>query len=71
MVGIPAGSWPRDGRVRERFSGPVAGVGSTSVVRVAVGRWGDSPQGPFADVMVEYAARHRVLQAPTSECVIS
>ncbi|WP_210443339.1 hypothetical protein [Nocardioides sp. SYSU D00065] len=54
----------RAGRVRERFTGRIAGVGSTSGVRVVVGRWDDSPWGPFADVMVEDAAGHRVLLAP-------
>jgi hypothetical protein len=51
-------------RVRERFTGRIAGVGSTSGVRIVVGRWDDSPWGPFADVMVEDAAGHRVLLAP-------
>ncbi|MCP3421363.1 hypothetical protein [Nocardioides pinisoli] len=52
-------------RVRERFTGRIAGVGSTSGVRVVVGRWDDSPWGAFADVMVEDAADHRVLLAPS------
>ncbi|NYE38362.1 hypothetical protein F4692_003510 [Nocardioides cavernae] len=51
--------------MRERFTGRIAGVGSTSGTRVVVGRWDDSPWGPFADVMVEDAAGHRVLLAPT------
>lgn len=51
-------------RVRERFTGRIAGVGSTSGVRVVVGRWDRSPWGAFADVMVEDAAGHRVLLAP-------
>jgi hypothetical protein len=55
----------RPGRVRERFTGRIAGVGSTSGVRVVVGRWDDSPWGPFADVMVEDASGHRVLLAPS------
>ena len=41
------------GRVRERFAGRIAGVGSTSGVRIVVGRWDDGPWGSFADVMVE------------------
>ncbi|PUA80066.1 hypothetical protein [Nocardioides currus] len=49
---------------RERFSGQIAGVGSTSGVRVVVGRWAASPWGAFADVMVEDATGHRVLLAP-------
>ena len=51
-------------RVRERFTGRIAGVGSTSGTRVVVGRWDASPWGSFADVMVEDAAGHRVLLAP-------
>ncbi|WP_210437767.1 hypothetical protein [Nocardioides xinjiangensis] len=54
----------RTGRVRERFTGRIAGVGSSSGVRVVVGRWDDSPWGPFTDVMVEDASGHRVLLAP-------
>lgn len=48
----------------QRFSGGIAGVGSTSGVRVVVGRWPTSPLGSFADAMVETAAGHRVLLAP-------
>lgn len=50
--------------MRERFSGRIAGVGSASGVRVVVGRWDEGPWGPFADLMVEDAAGHRVLVAP-------
>ncbi|CAM3519108.1 hypothetical protein [Nocardioides zeicaulis] len=50
--------------LRERFRGRIAGVGSTSGVRVVVGRWDASPWGPFADVMVEDASGHRMLLAP-------
>ena len=53
------------GRIRERFEGRIAGVGSTSGVRVVVGRWDASPWGAFADVMIEDAAGHRVLLAPS------
>lgn len=52
---------------RSRFAGAIAGVGTTSGVRVVVGRWRASPYGGFADAMVETAAGHRVLLAPTSE----
>ena len=52
---------------RHRFTGAIAGVGSTSGVRVVVGRWRESPFGPFADAMVETAAGHRVLIAPTRD----
>jgi hypothetical protein len=55
------------GRVRERFSGRIAGVGSTSGVRVVVGRWDDGPWGSFADLMVEDATGHRVLVAPDEQ----
>lgn len=54
----------RASRVRERFTGRIAGVGSTSGVRIVVGRWDDGPWGSFTDVMVEDAAGHRVLLAP-------
>jgi hypothetical protein len=54
----------RGTRVRERFTGRIAGVGSTSGVRIVIGRWDDGPWGPFADLMVEDATGHRVLVAP-------
>ena len=54
----------RAATVRERFTGRIAGMGSTSGVRVVVGRWDDGPWGAFADLMVEDAAGHRVLVAP-------
>ncbi|MBL0747674.1 hypothetical protein [Nocardioides baculatus] len=57
----------RPGRIRERFSGRIAGVGSTSGIRVVVGRWDDGPWGPFADVMLEDASGHRVLLAPSEQ----
>lgn len=57
----------RSGRVRERFTGHIAGVGSTSGVRIVVGRWDDGPWGPFADLMVEDAKGHRVLVAPDAQ----
>ena len=47
-----------------RFRGQIAGVGTTSGVRVVVGGWDESPFGAFADAMVETAAGHRVLVAP-------
>jgi len=52
---------------RHRFRGAIAGVGTTSGVRVVVGRWPESPLGGFADAMVETADRRRVLLAPTEE----
>jgi len=50
-----------------RFRGAIAGVGTTSGVRVVVGRWDESPFGAFVDVMVETAGGHRVLLAPSVE----
>lgn len=50
---------------RRRFRGQIAGVGSTSGVRVVVGRWVDTPLGAFGDAMVEGPDGHRVLVAPT------
>ena len=50
--------------MRQRFRGRIAGVGSTSGVRVVVGHWLKTPFGSFADAMVETAAGHRVLLAP-------
>ena len=54
-------------RVRQRFRGRIAGVGSTSGTRVVVGHWTDTPLGAFADAMVETPAGHRVLLAPRQE----
>lgn len=50
--------------MRQRFSGAIAGTGSTSGVRVVVGHWHDTPLGAFSDAMVETADGHRVLLAP-------
>ena len=52
---------------RSRFRGHIAGLGSTSGIRVVVGHWPDTPLGPFSDAMVETAAGHRVLLAPRPE----
>lgn len=51
----------------QRFRGHIAGVGSTSGVRVVIGSWHTTPLGAFGDAMVETAAGHRVLLAPTPE----
>lgn len=48
----------------QRFEGRIAGLGSTSGVRVVVGWWQQTPWGEFADAMVEEPAGHRVLVAP-------
>ncbi len=47
------------------FDGSIAGLGTTSGVRLVLGSWTASSLGPFADVMVETAAGHRLLIAPT------
>ncbi|MBB6628029.1 hypothetical protein H5V45_11940 [Nocardioides sp. KIGAM211] len=54
-------------RTRSRFHGAIAGVGSTSGVRVVVGHWHDTPLGRFSDAMVETPDGHRVLLAPRRE----
>jgi hypothetical protein len=51
----------------QRFHGQIAGVGSTSGVRVVVGWWHRTPLGSFADAMVESAGGHRLLLAPSAE----
>lgn len=58
MMGVGAG---------QRFEGHIAGVGSTSGVRVVLGWWHEGPFGPFCDAMVERADGHRLLLAPTRE----
>ena len=52
---------------RQRFRGRIAGVGSTSGIRVVVGWWHESPFGPFADAMVERPDGRRILVAPTEQ----
>ncbi|HET6154288.1 MAG TPA: hypothetical protein VFE15_15195 [Marmoricola sp.] len=52
---------------RSRFRGEIVGVGSTSGVRIVVGRWRSSPLGTFADVMIETAEGQRVLLAPSQQ----
>ncbi len=52
---------------RLRFTGAIAGLGLAEGTRLVVGRWTDSPFGPFADVMVERANGHRVLLAPSRD----
>jgi hypothetical protein len=52
---------------RDRFVGAIAGVGSTSGVRVVVGSWHASPLGVFADVMVAEPSGRRVLLAPDGD----
>ena len=50
-----------------RFHGRIAGVGSSSGVRVVVGSWDRTPLGSFGDAMVETPAGHRLLLAPSPE----
>jgi hypothetical protein len=50
----------------DRFDGWIAGLGTTSGLRVVIGRWPRSPLGAVADVMVERADGHRVLLAPSA-----
>lgn len=51
----------------QRFDGEICGFGTTSGVRVVIGRWADSPYGSFADAMVERRDGVRVLIAPSAE----
>ncbi|WP_228994839.1 hypothetical protein [Streptomyces sp. DH8] len=50
---------------RLRFDGWIAGVGTSSGVRLVVGHWPRSPFGAFSDVMVEHPGGRRVLLAPS------
>lgn len=50
-----------------RFVGRIAGVGTTTGVRIVVGMWNSSPLGRFTDVMIETGAGHRILLAPSDE----
>ena len=50
-----------------RFRGRIAGLGTTSGVRVVVGWWDESPYGAFADVMLAEADGTRRLLAPSEE----
>jgi hypothetical protein len=52
---------------RDRFIGRIAGVGTTSGVRVVVGRWDQSPWGSFTDVMLAQSDGLRVLLAPSGQ----
>ncbi|MDQ1483145.1 MAG: hypothetical protein QOF35_1221 [Actinomycetota bacterium] len=49
-----------------RFVGQIAGLGSSSGMRLVVGMWHESPFGPFGDVMIQQADGHRILLAPTA-----
>lgn len=54
-------------RSRHRFRGRIAGVGTTSGVRVVVGHWHQSPLGAFSDVMLAEPDGRRHLLAPSTE----
>lgn len=45
------------------FTGHIAGLGTSSGVRIVVGAWSESPYGSFADAMIEDASGHRTLLA--------
>lgn len=49
-----------------RFRGTIAGLGSTSGLRIVVGAWSDTPYGAFADVMLAEPDGTRRLLAPTA-----
>jgi hypothetical protein len=53
--------------VHQRFDGEICGFGTTSGVRVVIGRWAKSPYGSFADAMVEHPDGGRVLVAPDAD----
>ncbi|MFD5573619.1 hypothetical protein [Streptomyces cadmiisoli] len=50
-----------------RFEGWIAGLGTSSGMRVVLGHWQRSPFGAFSDVMLERADGERLLLAPTRE----
>ncbi|GAA4263699.1 hypothetical protein [Dactylosporangium darangshiense] len=54
-------------RLRLRFDGWIAGLGTASGTRLVVGNWPVSPFGPVTDVMLERADGHRLLLAATSD----
>lgn len=49
------------------FDGWIAGLGTSSGLRIVVGHWSASPYGPMSDVMVERPDGRRLLLAPTEE----
>lgn len=51
----------------ERFRGEICGFGTTSGHRIVIGRWPESPFGPFADVMWEAPDGTRTLLAPSQQ----
>ena len=55
------------GGVTQRFDGEICGFGTTSGVRIVIGRWRRSPFGSFGDAMVEHPGGHRTLIAPSHD----
>lgn len=49
-----------------RFEGEIAGLGTSSGIRIVAGMWRDSPLGAFCDVMLQHGSGHRLLLAPTA-----
>ena len=49
---------------RLRFTGHIAGAGTSGGTRLVLGCWTRTPHGPFADVMVQHADGRRTLLAP-------
>ena len=49
---------------RLRFTGHIAGAGTSGGTRLVLGCWTRTPHGPFADVMLQYPDGHRRLLAP-------
>ncbi|OIJ68976.1 hypothetical protein [Streptomyces mangrovisoli] len=54
-------------RPRLRFTGWIAGLGTSSGTRLVLGHWTRTPFGPFSDVMVERPDGHRLLLAPSRQ----
>jgi hypothetical protein len=55
---------------RLRFRGSIAGLGTSSGVRVVVGSWAESPYGAFTDVMLAEPDGTRRLLAPSLEVAL-
>ncbi|MDT5012590.1 MAG: hypothetical protein QOH57_4207, partial [Mycobacterium sp.] len=53
--------------MRYRFTGQIAGLGTSAGVRIVIGVWAQSPFGAFTDVMVQTGNDVRVLLAPDDE----